>query len=228
MNAEDISVRDVETATGHPVRAWKGNCYGMASAVVETGLVKGRAVYGHFIGEVSKNSFFGQRAGLPFVQHGWVVMDDGRIFDPTRWCFEGDSPYIWVGENDGSYDEGGNEFRKMIMRPWPTDLPKPGEKRYKIQLRGDIIRELEDYEAELVDEEIDGLDYDLRDVYVTFNQLHWLATFPITCFSSKNNAYDIFIQIKEHELVGLIPLDNRLAVLGEQEEEGCPRKKKRP
>jgi hypothetical protein len=214
MNAEDITVKTIELATDTPVRMWKGNCFGVASAVVETGLVKGKAVYGHFIGEVHPNSYFGQRANLPFVQHGWVVLDDGRIFDPTRWCFEGDSPYIWCGENDGSYDEGGNEFRMAMMRDWPDEPAKPGEKRYKLQLGGDAIRELEEYGAELVDEEIDGLDYDLRDVEVTGNQLHWLANFPIS-YLSQQNAYDLFIQIKEHGLAGFIPIDNMKKILGD-------------
>lgn len=214
MKPEQISVKTFETLTGVPVRSWKGQCYGMACAAVEHGIVKGRAVYGHFIGEVSPNSYFGQRAHLPFVQHGWVALDDGRIFDPTRWCFEGDSPYIWLGENDGSYDEGGNKFRLAMMTDWPEQPPKPGEKRYKLQLGGDAIRELEKYGAELVDEEIDGLDYDLHDVEVTGNQLHWLANFPITCLSSQNAA-DLFIQIKEHGLAGFIPIDNRTAVLGD-------------
>lgn len=213
MKPEEITVEDIEIATNTPAHEWEGNCYGTAYAVVETDLVRGRAVYGHFIGAVNENSFFGRRIHFPFIRHGWVGLSDGRIFDPTRWCFEGDSPYLWLGENDGSYDEGGNKFRRATMRPWPVE--DKAENTYLFQLGPEVTQDLEEMGAKLLTEDRDPLDYDLVKLRLTANQVCWLANFPIPCFSSKQHAVDVFTQIVEHSLVGLIPVDNIRSILGD-------------
>ena len=55
-------------------------------------------------------------------QHSWIVLEDGRILDPTRWCLEKRSlekAYIYLGVND-YYDEGsfGLEARMTGHRVW--------------------------------------------------------------------------------------------------------------
>lgn len=74
-----------ERTLGEKAETWKGRCFEIASRLVREGLVSGHAVYGHWRGDVAKGSmFYGNTCG--FVQHGWVVLADGRIFDPTRWA----------------------------------------------------------------------------------------------------------------------------------------------
>lgn len=33
-------------------------------------------------------------------RHSWVLLDDGRVLDPTRWCFEGYPARVYVGPSD--------------------------------------------------------------------------------------------------------------------------------
>lgn len=109
-----------------PAKSWEGRCYEMACAFVNKGLVKGVPVYGHWVGWIADNSIFSNRKGVPFVQHGWINLSDGskRVVDPTRWVFEGVPPYIFLGENLGEYDEGGNKWREAMRRPPPEFNPE--------------------------------------------------------------------------------------------------------
>lgn len=49
-------------------------------------------------------------------ERGKYVPEKERIVDPTRWSFEAKKPYLWTGDNDGTYDEGGNGFRSAMAR----------------------------------------------------------------------------------------------------------------
>ncbi len=81
---------------------WSARCYEVASAMVKAKVVKGTAVYGHWLGAVEPGTPF---AGRPLIQHGWVLQKDSTVVDPTRWVFEGRAPYIWTGkESEGSAD----------------------------------------------------------------------------------------------------------------------------
>ena len=114
------SLAECERAIGEKAITWKGRCFEIASCLVKAGLVKGHAVYGHWRGDISKGSMFYRRASFGFVQHGWVVLAAGRIFDPTRWAFENVSPYLHVGPGDANeYDEGGNVLRRAMRSPPP-------------------------------------------------------------------------------------------------------------
>lgn len=92
------TLAECEKALGEKAETWAGRCYEIASRIVKAGLVDGEAVYGHWIGRVHPRSYFGKRANLPFVAHGWVLLKDGRVLDPTRWAFEAVEPYLFVGE----------------------------------------------------------------------------------------------------------------------------------
>lgn len=81
-----------------PTEQWRGQCYGVALALVKSKLIPGRAVYGHYYGPIARTSNpFGARAGTNFpVHHGWIIMeDDETICDPTRWVFEDREPYLY-------------------------------------------------------------------------------------------------------------------------------------
>lgn len=100
-----------------PTDNWKGNCFALATQAVKRGFVEGDAVYGMWHGPIAKGSFFEERGNqIPFTNHGWINLPDGRICDPTRWMFENVEPYIYVGPND-HYDEGANRLRRHQSPP---------------------------------------------------------------------------------------------------------------
>lgn len=89
-----LTVKRVEKVLGQRASKWKGNCFGIAGALVAKKLVEGVAVYGFYHGPIAKTSMF---AGRAFTHHGWVLQPDGTVVDPTRWVFEDVEPYIYVG-----------------------------------------------------------------------------------------------------------------------------------
>lgn len=115
-----VSMKGYEKIAG-PTATWEGNCFAIASKLAP--MFGGTAVYGHWLGEISDKGWWKHRAGLPFCNHGWIVLPNQHgkyvrgeeiIVDPTRWSFEAKKPYIWKGRNDGTYDEGGNSFRAAM------------------------------------------------------------------------------------------------------------------
>lgn len=101
----DLTIADVVRGIGIPVEQWNGNCYAIACAMLRAKLVRGRPAYGHWLGRVHPKSSFASKRGLPFVRHGWIVLDErgahgqrpGRVLDPTRWVFEAVEPYLYIG-----------------------------------------------------------------------------------------------------------------------------------
>jgi hypothetical protein len=61
------------------------------------------------------------------VQHGWILLEDGRILDPTRFAFDGREPYLHVGPLTAEYDEGGNQWREGS----PVPAYDPDERQIK-------------------------------------------------------------------------------------------------
>lgn len=98
------TLAECEKAIGEKAQAWVARCYEISCAIVKAGLVDGDAVYGHWIGPVSPKSHFARARGLPFVPHGWILLKDGRVLDPTRWVFENVEPYLYVGSPPDSLD----------------------------------------------------------------------------------------------------------------------------
>lgn len=100
MRPEELTIPLIEKAIQWPVATWEGNCYTVACAIVEAGLIKGRAVYGHYKGPVADTGYWAKRKGQLFQRHGWIMLEDDRIMDPTRWSFEDKEPYIAIFEDD--------------------------------------------------------------------------------------------------------------------------------
>jgi hypothetical protein len=182
-----------------PTERWKGNCHGVASALVEKKLVKGSAVYGHWLGPIAENSFFAPRRGYPFVQHGWVLMPDESIVDPTRWVFEAVDPYIFHGENGGLYDEGGNDFRMQMI-----GMPRydPNDKLFQIPKR------VMDTKTWAFVEEILEIDSqgDQKPGTLSRNQLYWLANLAPSILGEHQAG--VYGAIKKLDRLALIPIDN--------------------
>jgi hypothetical protein len=92
------TLAECEKAIGSKAEQWVARCYEISCAIVAASLVDGEAVYGHWIGDIASGSHFANRGQrLPFVQHGWILLKDGRVLDPTRWVFEDVAPYLYVG-----------------------------------------------------------------------------------------------------------------------------------
>jgi hypothetical protein len=217
-----LTIEEVEKAIDWPIEKWEGNCYGVACQIVEKGLVEGEAVYGHFLGGASEDGYWAARSEHPFIRHGWILLPDGRIMDPTRWSFEAKEPYIWIGENSGEYDRGGNKLLGMIAQrnPWP-DFDEDAEKTYEFEWMEEVVMDLEDVGAHLRDPldpdimERDPLDFEPYHLTLTAEQVFWIANLPLDVYKTKQSAYDVFIQIKEQQLDGFIPIDNRNEILGD-------------
>jgi hypothetical protein len=188
-------VAQIVKKTGHPVDSWRGNCHAVACDLVEEGLVKGTAVYGHFFGYISPDS--PEFGGRPMAHHGWVRTPDGKIVDPTRWVFENVEPYVWVGDaNDEDYDEGSNRLRAALLKPAPEfdDSQRvhlvPGHFSH-------IVTAL----------------FGTPHTVLSLNQIHWLAN--VSPDTLGNHTADIYEWIRDEvELPGFIPIDNRRRYLG--------------
>lgn len=120
-----LTVEHVVKAIHVPVDEWPGNCYAIASMMIAEKVfdnIPGMAGadlklrYGHWTGYIARDTIFSSRA---IISHGWIEIPPeslpggGLIVDPTRWYFEGVTPYIFVGIND-HYDIGGSGLRNAL------------------------------------------------------------------------------------------------------------------
>jgi hypothetical protein len=192
MKPEELTIEAVAEAFGGPAKNWHGKCFGVASAIVDEGLVEGEAIYGHYLGPIAKDGFWGQRRGHPFVQHGWVLLPDGRILDPTRFSFENKDPYIYLEDNEDDYDEGGNQFRQAMhaKRPCPD---AGGDK----PLEWDASQE----EAQAF-ESLTGTPF----ADFNFEQAFWIGNMPYD--EIKGAISLVYTTFARNKLIAIIPMDN--------------------
>jgi hypothetical protein len=189
---------------------WKGNCYCVASKIVDNDVLmtECRAVYGHYLGPVSSKSYFSNRKGMPFISHGWILLPNGDIIDPTRWVFEAKEPYMaFIDHMDDvaeEYDEGGNQFRAAWVSP-PPEYSK-----------GD--RQVSFTEEEF--DKIDGRTYVLgllgdkrKNIKsLCLDQIFWLANLSLDTLGVY--VREIYAYIQHIEQDAFIPFDNRVKILG--------------
>jgi hypothetical protein len=167
------SLKECERLVGSPALRWKKRCYEIATLFVNAGIVDGVAVYGHWLGPIHPNSCFAAKSAAGFCRHGWVKLADGSIVDPTRWCFEAVSPYVFHGPNCGKYDEGGNQLRAKVMGPPPEFDP--------FEARFDASKNVMDYATWNFVEKFLDVDYAFTDQEpgtLTRSQLFYLANSP--------------------------------------------------
>jgi len=189
-----LTAQQVAKAIKIPVKKWPGRCHEIACAMLKAGLVEGKDRYGHYFGPIADDcEKFGGRA---FTHHGWIESGD-KIIDPTRWVFENVDPYIYIGpKDDPDYDFGGNRLRKMMMKPCP-----PFDKAHKVYKLPDHLKA---YCQLMI-----GTDRD----EVSGAQAMWLANLPLDILDDR--AEPLFRWIAEGVgLPGLIPMDNRMEILG--------------
>jgi hypothetical protein len=189
-----ITLKQLEAAFGSPAPSWAGRCYAVACAAAD--LIEDAApIYGHWVGPVSSKSIFAGRS--LFVQHGWVLLPDGRVLDPTRWEFEGRAPYIYVGPDD-HYDEGGNKFRQAMMGPPPSF--DSGSKVF------DVTADVLPSDAWSFVEKLLRLE-DSPLGQVTYEQVHWLANLDPR--QMDGHARAILKMLEHFDMLAHMPIDNQ-------------------
>jgi hypothetical protein len=147
---------------------WPGRCFEIACRLLDTG-VDAHAVYGLYSGWVSPAGYYAGRAHIGHHRHGWLVLADGRVFDPTRWVFENVAPYLFVGFDErDEYDVEMRRLRRALgfdaeqCPPFAAGGPMT---RPPANLGGDPVV------LAFVGQHCPGA---LGGV-VSFDQLHWLA-----------------------------------------------------
>lgn len=197
MDPNEMTIEQVVKSIDFPTEKWHGNCYGVAKAIVKAGLVEGTAVYGHYLGYVDPDGYWKKYAGHPFIQHGWVVLLDGGILDPTRWSFENTNPYLALFEKTDEeyeqYDEGGNTWREVFRPPFPeTD---PNDEVLSLELTPECKTFVDDMLPE-------GVSSDA----LTIQQLLWIANAPYDSFGPLvGEIYKGICKIES----AFIPIDNK-------------------
>lgn len=184
----------VAEAINLPVEEWPGQCYGVAKAMLDAGLVPDGAIhYGFWHGVIVPSSRFGGRA---LVHHGWIQRDNGTIVDPTRWVFEDVQPYVYEDyDPDGWYDEGGNLWRAFNRQPAPAWEAAEPQKHYRL---GD---EAARHVANLLGHE--GLTFSV-------GQRFWLLNLPLG--DLQPYAKEIFEAAIAAGDGAILPIDNRRLV----------------
>jgi len=125
LKRELPSAEDVAQAINVDLREWPANCYAIAKATLESGILdeyqekhgKLFLTYGHYHGHISPTSIFAKR---PFARHGWLESTNGHVVDPTRYVFHGGEPEIWAGSIE-DYDMSGARLRER-MAPSPPEV----------------------------------------------------------------------------------------------------------
>jgi hypothetical protein len=190
------SLRACIAALG-PTELWKGNCFGVASQLVAKKLVKGTAVYGHWLGPIAEGSVFATKGGLAFCQHGWIALPDSSIVDPTRWVFEGVKPYIFHGESLGLYDEGGNGFRTAMMSGPPAF--DPSDKTFEVS---GMPSSAWNFVKQIL--KLDGTKQDPG--ILTHRQLQWLANLSPSVLGEHQTG--VYQTLERLHRTAFIPIDN--------------------
>lgn len=192
------TLAQAEKALGEPATEWVARCYEIAGRIVGAKLCPpgSVAVYGHWLGPIAENSYFHEYSTAPFVRHGWVLLPDGRVLDPTRWVFEDAKPYLYIGPSD-QYDEGGNEWRDASHGAAPSFTPS--DRVYTL----DVPRSTCEFLKSLLPSTLTDL---AGQLVVDAKQLAWLANMSPQKLGP--HALPVFTAICKTGSTALIPIDN--------------------
>jgi hypothetical protein len=205
MKAPDkITIKAVERAIGLKAGSWNGKCFEIASGIVAKGLVEGRAVYGHWRGPVHPRSKFAVASTAGFVRHGWVLLPDGRVLDPTRWAFEHVAPYLYLGDAD-HYDEGGNKLRAAMRGPVP--VYDPDDKIFHIS---QAVMDSATWTFVEKTLRLDCFYPEQEPGEMTLGQLQYLA--HLTPDELGAFGFSVYSALGKLDLLALVPCDNLAAV----------------
>ena len=182
------------------------NCFAMATALVaimkrkDPGCwVKLRTVYGAWHGvDVERPERLTSR-------HGWAQYED-TVIDPTRWVFEGDEPYIWVGPIEADcdpddadyyfYDEGARRMEnQLVNRPVPPP-PQKGEKTCRFKWGG------------VMDAHFAAVLHTDSARILSRGQLFYLANMDPNVLGREPTIM-LYHELKKRRMLALIPIDTQ-------------------
>lgn len=189
-------------AVAGPTEKWHGNCFGLATHLAnylktEHG-IDAVAVYGHYLGFVSPDGYWGGRT-CGFQQHGWVYVPE-MILDPTRWSFENEKPYVAeLYRPHSDYDEGGNKVRQMLRVPF-REAAAYGKPLEDSDMYVDLTEVCREHLEGLAHQEID---WDA----LTTGGLMWLAN----CGYDELDLFrcELYEELSRLGVAGYIPYDNQ-------------------
>jgi hypothetical protein len=224
---------------------WPGRCYEIAGLLMRHELIAdedAKLRYGHWLGPVSRDCVVESWRGgsRTIIRHGWIEIPpdglclpcktcghleeehedtflapctrcdcpcyeadtSGTIIDPTRWVFEARRPYIYVGRAD-HYDMGGNRLRAAMRQPCP-DYSSDAERSKLAVWKHDPTAHR----------------FVMQDMFggapgVTERMAAWLGNAPLDDLG--HFAAPIYRALIEAGHGAHIPIDNRNAVLGDEE-----------
>ena len=184
-----------------PLKDWPGRCYGIASELHKSGLVKhleaehGRSqvTYGVYTGFISGGSMFAAR---PFAHHGWIEFESGLVIDPTRWVFEGATPAIAAAMID-DYDLAGRRARQAVSpRPLPSFDPEGKS----------VVWDCNDPDVDRTMRLLLGA-AETWDRKIGAAQLLWIGNLPLDSLGVHAPEIYAFFQRTGH--ISMVPIDNR-------------------
>jgi hypothetical protein len=207
MKPWQLDIEDVEGLVG-PAETWPGRCHEVALAASSL-IDDGEPVYGHYRGPVASDGYWRDYKDQPFIQHGWVQLDDGSVLDPTRWSFLDEEPEIAIIDADiaeDEYDRGGSRLRADLARPPPPWNPEgDGPRRRTFSLPVAKGSDLEMALNTLLGEDQHGTD-EHGGYVVTALQAGWLANLPYSTLAPHQKA--IYNLLDGVGLGAFIPQDN--------------------
>lgn len=182
---------------GWPSTQWPDNCHEVARAVKAAGLIEGESRYGLYHGPIAPTSEFG---GRRFSRHGWIELEDGGIFDPTRWVFEDVNPYLFLCSGDAPEVEEYDVGASRIIGSTNSDPPEFSGESFP-KKHPQFPTEVEDF---------------LQSTFQTTEpcrmQLFWLVNqSPESLGELAEPIYQAFVDVG---LKALIPMDFRQVVFG--------------
>jgi hypothetical protein len=124
------TLAEAEAAVGRPARSWAGRCSEVSDRLLASGLVRGVARYGLYLGPVAPGGLFSPTA--PWHRHGWIEAPGRLVVDPTRWAFERADPYLYQGPYTDAYDPEMAHFARIGIPPPPGR--RPGDRAVDLDL----------------------------------------------------------------------------------------------
>jgi hypothetical protein len=191
------SAMAVAEAIGMPVESWKGNCFAVSVATLESGVLDEFQekhgslfpAYGLYDGPLASG-----RRGMN--RHGWLESVEGHVVDPTRWVFTNEYPHLWAGPLE-DYDLAGMRLRSVYR---PESAPKP--EGQEIALGINDPNALRAFDRVLGDSDV------TRTGRITPNRLHFLLNSPL---EKLGTDAAMFISTADRLNRGvLVPIDTRL------------------
>ena len=102
----NITIEKVVNTIGMQVEDWDQNCCDICIKLLQSKLVIGTLKDGYYIGQISAKSSFSVIDKDKPLRHCWIETMDGDIIDPTYWTISGEDPYVFFGNNNGTYVNG--------------------------------------------------------------------------------------------------------------------------